>query len=72
MSPSGNSRVFFVSTDAVFSEFRADPDANPLQTPSGKIEIYSETIAGFGETDCPGHPTWLAPVQAPSSQTIAP
>ncbi|GAA2795323.1 molybdopterin-dependent oxidoreductase [Saccharopolyspora taberi] len=33
----------------------------PLATPSGRIELFSETIAGFGYPDCPGHPTWLAP-----------
>lgn len=43
--------------------FRDDPDANPLATPSGKIEIYSQTIANFGYDDCPGHPTWLEPVE---------
>jgi len=45
----------------LFEEFRNDPDGHPLPTPSGKIEIYSETIAGFGYDDCPGHPTWLEP-----------
>lgn len=40
--------------------FREDPQANPLQTPSGRIEIFSETIAGFGYADCPGHPVWLS------------
>jgi len=40
---------------------RADPDAHPLRTPSGKIELFSQTIAGFGYDDCPGHPTWLEP-----------
>lgn len=39
--------------------FRDDPQGNSLQTPSGKIEIFSETIAGFGYADCPGHPVWL-------------
>jgi biotin/methionine sulfoxide reductase len=39
--------------------FRKDPDAHPLPTPSGRIEIFSERIAGFGYSDCPGHPVWL-------------
>lgn len=43
--------------------FRADPEANPLPTPSGRIEIFSERIAGFGYADCPGHPTWLEPAE---------
>lgn len=41
--------------------FREDPVANRLPTPSGRIEIFSETIAGFGYDDCPGHPAWLEP-----------
>ena len=41
--------------------FRADPQAHPLKTPSGLIELFSERIHGFGYADCPGHPTWLAP-----------
>jgi biotin/methionine sulfoxide reductase len=44
-------------------EFRRDPDANRLRTPSGKIEIYSERIAGFELADCPGHPVWLEPFE---------
>ena len=31
----------------------------PLTTPSGRIELFSETIAGFGYPDCPGHPVWF-------------
>ncbi|MCA8933576.1 MAG: trimethylamine-N-oxide reductase TorA [Rhodospirillaceae bacterium] len=46
-----------------YSEYRADPLFNPLGTPSGKIEIYSTTIEGFGYDDCPPHPTWLEPVE---------
>jgi biotin/methionine sulfoxide reductase len=46
-------------------DFRIDPVAAPLRTPSGKIEIYSKEIAGFDYPDCPGHPTWLPPSEAP-------
>ncbi|MGE0682591.1 MAG: molybdopterin guanine dinucleotide-containing S/N-oxide reductase [Candidatus Binatia bacterium] len=47
----------------LFEDFRRDPVANPLVTPSGRIEIFSETIAGFGYDDCPGHPAWLEPAE---------
>jgi len=43
--------------------FRRDPEANPLPTPSGRIEIFSRTIDGFRLADCPGHPTWIEPVE---------
>jgi biotin/methionine sulfoxide reductase len=43
--------------------FRADPEAHPLKTPSGKIEIYSERIASFGYDDCPPHAVWLEPIE---------
>ena len=45
----------------LFEDFRRDPKASPLGTPSGKIEIFSSTIAGFDYDDCPGHPTWMEP-----------
>jgi biotin/methionine sulfoxide reductase len=47
----------------MFADFRADPQANALKTPSGKIEIFSQTIEGFGYDDCPGHPMWLEPAE---------
>ena len=46
--------------------FRDDPDRNGLPTPSGRIEIYSETIATFGYSDCPPHPTFLPSTEPPS------
>ena len=46
-----------------YAEFRHDPGANPLKTPSGRIEIFSDNIASFGYDDCPGHPVWLEPAE---------
>jgi len=52
------------NTDHVMlGRFRADPAGVPISTPSGRIEIVSERIAGFGYEDCPGHASWLAPVE---------
>src|ERR1043165_619025 len=48
--------------------FRRDPAGSPLPTPSGKIEITSGAIAGFGYEDCPQHPTWLPPVEGAGSR----
>jgi biotin/methionine sulfoxide reductase len=42
-------------------DFARDPEAAPLATPSGKVELYSETIAGYGDAGIPGHPVWIAP-----------
>ena len=47
----------------MLARFRADPAVHPLKTPSGKIEIFSETIASFGYDDCPGHAVWLEPIE---------
>ena len=47
----------------MLKSFRDDPDKNALPTPSGKIEIFSSTIASFGYDDCAGHPTWFEPAE---------
>jgi biotin/methionine sulfoxide reductase len=47
----------------LMEDFRADPEGAALKTPSGRIEIFSETIASFGYDDCPGHPAWLEPAE---------
>ena len=49
--------------EPLFADFRADPQKHPLRTPSGRIEIFSEKIDGFGYDDCPGHPTWMPPYE---------
>jgi biotin/methionine sulfoxide reductase len=45
------------------ADFRRDPDKHPLGTPSGRIELFSERIAGFGYESCPGHVTWMEPAE---------
>ena len=47
--------------NVMLEAYRRDPAANMLNTESGKIEIFSERIAGFNLADCPGHPTWFEP-----------
>jgi biotin/methionine sulfoxide reductase len=47
----------------LLEDFRRDPQAHPLKTPSGKIEIHSPRIETFAYDDCPGHPTWLEPYE---------
>jgi biotin/methionine sulfoxide reductase len=60
----GHIRLPPPATQSVFlSAFRQDPLAAPLDTPSGRIEIVSDCIAGFGYADCPGHPMWLEPAE---------
>ena len=51
--------------------FCRDPEGAPLPTPSGRIEIASATIAGFGYDDCPGHPAWLPPEDGAGSPEAA-
>jgi biotin/methionine sulfoxide reductase len=52
-----------IEPPVMLQAFRADPEGNRLATPSGKIEIFSERIAGFGYDDCPGHATWFEPAE---------
>ena len=47
----------------MFDKFRRDPSRFPLQTPSGKIEISSDTISSFQLPDCHSHPYWFEPYE---------
>ncbi|PRC43130.1 molybdopterin oxidoreductase, partial [Mycobacterium sp. ITM-2017-0098] len=47
----------------LLADFRADPSAHRLGTPSGLIEIFSADIDGFGYADCAGHPRWFEPAE---------
>ena len=50
-------------TPSRLTSFRNDPVGSALKTPSGRIELYSETIEGYGYDDCPPHPAWLEPAE---------
>jgi len=45
------------------ADFAKDPNAHPLSTESGKLTLFNETIAGYRLSDCPGHPSWIQPVE---------
>lgn len=47
----------------LLADFRADPVGRRLATPSGRIEIFSAEIDGFGYDDCAGHPRWYEPTE---------
>lgn len=46
-----------------YKDFREDPVLSPLGTPSGLIEIYSETIAKMHYDDCGPMPMWIEPIE---------
>ena len=50
----------------ILRAFREDPEGAPLPTRTGRFQLSSETIAGFGYADCPGHPAWLEQTDAPA------
>jgi len=47
----------------MLAPFREDPELHKLRTPSGRIEVGSARIAGFGIPDCPGHAVWREPLE---------
>ncbi|MFZ7158233.1 trimethylamine-N-oxide reductase TorA [Avibacterium gallinarum] len=56
-----------------YEAFRNDPLLNPLGTPSGKIEIYSDVVAKMNYDDCKGYPSWMEPAEfAGNTTTEAP
>jgi biotin/methionine sulfoxide reductase len=45
----------------LLADFRADPEGQPLTTPSGRIELASDVLDAFALADCPSVPTWAPP-----------
>lgn len=43
--------------------FREDPEAHPIPTPSGRIELFSQTFADLAHPGIPPHPTWVPPTE---------
>ena len=46
-----------------FTAFRNDPVANPLNTPSGKIEITSVNVGSLDQTSLMPFPAWYEPTE---------
>ena len=57
----GNVEVPEGQLEPAMARFRADPEAHPLRTESGKLVLYSQTLAACAYPDCPPHPTWMEP-----------
>jgi anaerobic selenocysteine-containing dehydrogenase len=62
--------------DAVaFAREIRDPEHHRFSTPSGKIEIYSTTLAAnanpYGLGNIPPTPTWIAPTPAPAHYPLS-
>lgn len=50
-----------ISHYTYLADYRADPDAHPLKTESGRIVLTSDKLAKLNYSDCPAHPTWIEP-----------
>lgn len=46
-----------------FQDFIAAPDQHPLATESGCFTLTNQIIDDFNLADCPGHPTWIPPIE---------
>ena len=55
--------IIIIKNKIMLKNFKDNPSKFPLNTPSGKIEIFSNTIAKFNLKDCLGHPTWFEPYE---------
>ncbi len=52
-----------------FEDFRADPERHPLNTPSGKIEIFSKQLFDLGQPDeIPAVPKYIQEWESPFDQ----
>ncbi|WP_084544988.1 molybdopterin-dependent oxidoreductase [Derxia gummosa] len=49
--------------EPLLARFRADPINHPLPSDSGRIELHSPRLAGFGHTGFAGHPRWREPTE---------
>jgi anaerobic dimethyl sulfoxide reductase subunit A len=55
-----------------FADFRADPGAHPLPTPSGKIEIFSKQLYDLGRPDeIPAVPKYIQEWESPFGPEVA-
>ncbi len=51
------------------ADFRANPARAPLNTESGKIQLYSPLIKSYGYEDCQAHPMYFQPTEGVATAT---
>lgn len=65
--------MFPVSSQArnfvAYENFRKDPEGYGLPTESGKIQLFSPTIASFKYDDCRGYPSYFRPSEGVNTKT---
>lgn len=55
-------RRLHLEPHVAFADFRRDPEAHPLATPSGRIEVYSQVAAGYRQPrEVPAVPMYVEP-----------
>jgi anaerobic dimethyl sulfoxide reductase subunit A len=67
----GVHRVTLDEPIVAFREQIEDPDNNPFETPSGKIEIYSQRVADMNHPLCPPIPKYMAIAEDRNDPLIA-
>ncbi|MEM6387787.1 MAG: molybdopterin-dependent oxidoreductase [Pseudomonadota bacterium] len=60
----GRFDVHDIEEDRIALEaFVKDPEGKPLATESGKITLHNAKLSGWEIKGCPGHPSWIEPVE---------
>ncbi len=59
----GRATVPMREDNVYLQDYRADPEAHPLRTESGRIVLGSRRLVELAYPDCLPHPAWLPPLE---------